>query len=60
MPKGKTYSVGSDLSILCNVTGEPTPEITWYKDNRQVFGDEHIEIPGKFKIIIKIFIMFIS
>jgi papilin len=52
LAKGRSYSVGSDMAILCNVTGEPTPEISWYKDNRQIVGNDRIEIPGELIIII--------
>lgn len=46
LPKGRVYSVGVDISLYCNVTGEPTPEITWYKDNRPLEATGHVEIPG--------------
>lgn len=38
--------MGSDISIYCNVTGYPTPEITWYKDNRLIEASEHIVVTG--------------
>lgn len=47
MPRGRSYSVGSTLSILCNVTGEPTPEVSWYKDNQALEASNNIEIPGE-------------
>lgn len=28
-----SVALGSQLTLLCPVTGCPTPEITWYKDN---------------------------
>lgn len=46
LPKGRVYSVGSDISLYCNVTGEPIPEVTWYKDNRPIEISSHVEIPG--------------
>lgn len=46
LPKGRVFSVGTDISLFCNVTGEPLPEITWYKDNRPVEASDHVEIPG--------------
>lgn len=46
LPKGRVYSVGSDISLYCNVTGEPTPDVTWYKDNRPLEVSNHVEIPG--------------
>lgn len=46
IPKGRVYSVGSDISLYCNVTGEPTPDVTWYKDNRPLEVSDHVEIPG--------------
>lgn len=50
MPRGKSYSVGSTLSILCNVTGEPTPEVSWYKDNQALEASNNIEIPGEHRL----------
>lgn len=47
LPKGRVYSVGTDISLYCNVTGEPTPEVTWYKDNSPVETSNHVEIPGE-------------
>lgn len=46
LPQGKVFSVGSEISLFCNVTGEPQPEISWFKDNRPVEDTEHIQIPG--------------
>lgn len=48
MPRGKSYSVGSTFTILCNVTGEPIPEVSWYKDNQALEESENVEIPGRF------------
>jgi hypothetical protein len=47
LPKGRVHSVGTEIAIFCNVTGDPTPEITWYKDNRPIEASNHIEIPGE-------------
>lgn len=44
--QARVYSVGTDISLYCNVTGEPTPEVTWYKDNRPIEASRHVEIPG--------------
>ncbi|CRL07350.1 CLUMA_CG020329, isoform A [Clunio marinus] len=52
LPKGRVYSVGTDILLNCNVTGEPTPEITWYKDNRQLDPSDHIEMPEPNRVII--------
>jgi hypothetical protein len=46
LPKGRTFSVGTDISLYCNVTGEPAPEVTWYKDNRPLEASGRVDIPG--------------
>lgn len=47
LPKGRVFSVGTDISLYCNVTGEPIPDVTWYKDNRPLEPSNHVEIPGE-------------
>lgn len=46
LPKGRIHSVGTDISLYCNVTGEPTPDVTWYKDNRPIEVSNRLENPG--------------
>ena len=46
LPRGKVFSVGSEISIYCNTSGYPTPEISWYKDNRAVEVSDHIRVLG--------------
>jgi hypothetical protein len=46
LPRGKVYSVGSEISIYCNASGFPAPEVLWYKDNRAVEPSEHIRVLG--------------
>lgn len=46
LPRGKVFSVGSEISIYCNATGFPAPEVSWYKDNRAVEVSDHIKIIG--------------
>lgn len=38
--------MGSEISIYCNASGYPTPEVLWYKDNRAVEVSDHIRIIG--------------
>lgn len=47
MPRGRAITVGSEIHFFCNVTGEPAPEITWYKDNNPIELSDHIELPGE-------------
>jgi len=48
LTKGRSYSVGTDIAIYCETTGEPAPEITWYKDNQLVEQSEHLQLPGDY------------
>ena len=34
-----TVSAGEDISISCNATGEPPPDITWLKDDALITTD---------------------
>lgn len=35
-PTNKTITEGSSVVFTCNVTGNPIPEITWFKDGETV------------------------
>lgn len=34
--KDKTVATGSSVTLTCSVTGIPEPQITWYKDGREL------------------------
>jgi hypothetical protein len=46
MPRGRAVIVGSEIHFYCNVTGEPAPQITWYKEGVPIEVSDHIELPG--------------
>ena len=50
LPRGRSFKVGSEIHLYCNVTGEPSPQVQWYKDNRELEPSSHIEFPGKTKL----------
>lgn len=47
LPNGHNFAVGSDLSITCNVGGDPVPLVKWYKNDVEVVSDNRIRITGK-------------
>lgn len=49
LPRGRGFSVGSEIHLYCNVTGEPQPHVLWYKDNREIEPSDHVELPGTLK-----------
>ncbi|KAL5292515.1 NRG2 family protein [Megaselia abdita] len=38
----KTIHSGRKVRILCKVSGQPTPKITWFKDNKSINRDKHL------------------
>ncbi|XP_055847561.1 papilin isoform X3 [Episyrphus balteatus] len=38
------YTIGSDVVLTCEVGGYPTPNVTWFKDSKQVFSSNRIQI----------------
>lgn len=46
LPNGNTFSVGSDISIQCDVRGYPQPIALWYKDEDQIQQSQRIRISG--------------
>ncbi len=43
-----SYLAGSDISITCDVTGSPAPEVRWYKNDERLVSDERIKVGGKY------------
>jgi len=37
---------GMALVLECHVSGTPLPEISWYRDTKQI-GDDLLDMPGK-------------
>lgn len=47
LPNGNTFSVGSDISIQCDVRGYPQPLAAWFKDDVEIQQSQRIRISGK-------------
>ncbi|XP_070503266.1 papilin isoform X4 [Chironomus tepperi] len=52
LPRGKVISVGSEITLYCNASGYPAPEISWYKDNRAVEVSDHIRIIDSQRLVV--------
>ncbi|XP_055921966.1 papilin isoform X3 [Eupeodes corollae] len=38
------YTVGSDIVLTCIVEGYPTPNVAWFKDSKQLFSSNRVQI----------------
>ncbi|XP_049576860.1 myomesin-2 isoform X1 [Syngnathus scovelli] len=55
LPDVVTIMEDKSLSLTCTVWGEPTPEVTWFKNEQEVVSNEHTKITfdgGKFSSIV--------
>jgi hypothetical protein len=43
---GRIYNTGANIELTCEITGQPAPEITWYKDDQLIQEGGRISIPG--------------
>ncbi|KAM4688574.1 myomesin-1 [Discoglossus pictus] len=41
LPDVVTIQEGKALNLTCNIWGDPTPEVTWLKNERELTGDDH-------------------
>ncbi|XP_069552431.1 myomesin-1 isoform X5 [Brachyistius frenatus] len=41
LPDVVTIQEGKALNLTCNISGNPLPEITWLKNDREITSDEH-------------------
>ncbi|XP_041103770.1 myomesin-2-like isoform X1 [Polyodon spathula] len=41
LPDVVTIQEGKSLNLTCNIWGDPVPEVTWLKNERQMVGDDH-------------------
>uniref|UniRef100_A0A3P8X4I4 Myomesin 2a n=1 Tax=Cynoglossus semilaevis TaxID=244447 RepID=A0A3P8X4I4_CYNSE len=51
LPDVVTIMEHKSLSLTCTVCGEPTPEVTWFKNEQEVISNEHTRVTfdgGKF------------
>ncbi|XP_015782492.1 obscurin isoform X3 [Tetranychus urticae] len=48
---------GSSATLSCTITGSPKPEVTWFKDNKQLSSNDEFEIvtdsDTKYSIVVK-------
>ncbi|KAM4029162.1 myomesin-1 isoform 1-T1 [Anomaloglossus baeobatrachus] len=41
LPDVVTIQEGKALNLTCNIWGDPVPEVTWMKNERELSGDDH-------------------
>ncbi|KAM4705415.1 myomesin-1 isoform 2-T2 [Rhinophrynus dorsalis] len=41
LPDVVTIQEGKSLNLTCNIWGDPVPEVTWLKNERELTGDDH-------------------
>lgn len=41
LPDVVTIQEGKALNLTCNIWGDPVPEVTWLKNERELIGDDH-------------------
>ncbi|XP_018408912.1 PREDICTED: myomesin-1 [Nanorana parkeri] len=41
LPDVVTIQEGKSLNLTCNIWGDPVPEVTWLKNERELMGDDH-------------------
>ncbi|XP_040287833.1 LOW QUALITY PROTEIN: myomesin-1 [Bufo bufo] len=41
LPDVVTIQEGKALNLTCNIWGDPVPEVTWVKNERELSGDDH-------------------
>ncbi|CAI5672934.1 unnamed protein product [Oreochromis niloticus] len=41
LPDVVTIQEGKALNLTCNISGNPVPEVTWLKNDREITSDEH-------------------
>lgn len=55
LPDVVTIMEQKSLSLTCTVWGEPTPEVTWFKNEQEVASNEHTKVTfdgGKFASLV--------
>ncbi|XP_058496198.1 myomesin-2 isoform X2 [Solea solea] len=55
LPDVVTIMENKSLSLTCTVWGEPTPEVTWFKNEQEVASNEHTRVTfdgGKFSSLL--------
>lgn len=46
LPEGREYNTGTNIDILCEITGQPEPEVIWYKDDQVIHETDHVKFMG--------------
>ncbi|XP_074550134.1 myomesin-1 [Halichoeres trimaculatus] len=41
LPDVVTIQEGKALNLTCNISGDPVPEVTWLKNDREIASDDH-------------------
>uniref|UniRef100_A0A3Q3VPF1 Myomesin-1 n=1 Tax=Mola mola TaxID=94237 RepID=A0A3Q3VPF1_MOLML len=41
LPDVVTIQEGKALNLTCNISGDPVPEVTWLKNDREIMSDDH-------------------
>ncbi|KAM6978017.1 myomesin-1 [Aplochiton taeniatus] len=41
LPDVVTIQEGKALNLTCNISGDPMPEVTWLKNDREIVSDDH-------------------
>ncbi|XP_061569767.1 M-protein, striated muscle isoform X3 [Cololabis saira] len=41
LPDVVTIQEGKALNLTCNISGDPVPEVTWLKNDREILSDDH-------------------
>ncbi|KAK9527622.1 hypothetical protein VZT92_014168 [Zoarces viviparus] len=41
LPDVVTIQEGKTLNLTCNISGDPLPEVTWLKNDREITSDDH-------------------
>uniref|UniRef100_A0A3Q3K320 Myomesin-1 n=1 Tax=Monopterus albus TaxID=43700 RepID=A0A3Q3K320_MONAL len=41
LPDVATIQEGKALNLTCNISGDPVPEVTWLKNDREITSDDH-------------------
>lgn len=49
---GNQIAIGADLNLECNSDGYPMPNITWFKDGREIVQTHRIQVIDSNRLLI--------
>ncbi|XP_059610562.1 papilin isoform X1 [Phlebotomus argentipes] len=52
LPGGRQYGLGVDIKLECVVDGYPAPNVTWFKDDRQLVPTHRVQILEQTRVVI--------